>query len=79
MKKIETELRALWKDVHTEQEPQRHMPPHTSEDIEEFLDAGEWGLALEHICDWAAATKKTKAVAMMIKAVSAVFISLPVV
>ena len=52
--KIEKKLRELFKIVRTSDAPY----PHLAEDIEEFLDAGEWQLALEHIVDWAEADKK---------------------
>lgn len=48
------ELRKLWKKVRG-----KHAPhPKMAEDIEELLNAEEWGLALEHILDWAAHEKK---------------------
>lgn len=52
--RIEKQLRSLWKTVRSKNAPY----PHAAEDIEEFLNAGEWGLALEQILDWAAAEKK---------------------
>jgi hypothetical protein len=53
---FEKELRGLWKKIRTKNAPH----PNMAEDIEEFLDQQEWGLALEHILDWAAAEKKSK-------------------
>ncbi len=52
--KIEKQLRSLWKKVRSKNAPY----PHAAQDIEEFLKAGEWGLALEQILDWAAVEKK---------------------
>lgn len=52
--RIEKQLRNLWKKVRSKNTPY----PHAAEDIEEFLKAGEWELALEQILDWAAAEKK---------------------
>ena len=51
---IEKELRDLWKSIRGEVEPY----PNLTADIEEFLDVGEWELALEHILDWAKAEMK---------------------
>ncbi|MBY0429127.1 MAG: MafI family immunity protein [Alphaproteobacteria bacterium] len=53
-KKIEKELRDLWKSIRGEVEPY----PNLTADIEEFLDVGEWELALEHILDWSKAEMK---------------------
>jgi hypothetical protein len=51
---LEQQLRDLWKSVRS-----KHAPyPQLAEDIEEFLNAAEWDIALEHILDWAAAEKK---------------------
>ncbi len=52
--KIEERLRDLWKSVRSKKTPY----PDAVDDIEEFLAAEEWGLALEHILDWAATEKK---------------------
>ncbi|MDX1922532.1 MAG: hypothetical protein SFW65_05345 [Alphaproteobacteria bacterium] len=52
--KIEKQLRSLWKSIRSKNTPY----PDAVDDIEEFLAAEEWGLALEHILDWAAAEKK---------------------
>jgi len=39
---IEKELRDLWKTIRSKKEPF----PNLADDIEEFLSAGEWELAL---------------------------------
>lgn len=56
--KVEKELHALWKNVKTKHEPH----PHMHEDIDEFLNAGEWGLALEQIIDYAKVTHSHAAI-----------------
>lgn len=61
--KIEKKLRELWKAVRSSDAPY----PHMAEDIEEFLDAGEWQLAFEHIVDWAEADKKLSLLKPQIK------------
>jgi hypothetical protein len=55
---LEKQLRALWKKVKSKDAPH----PHMADDIEEFLDVGEWEIAFENILDWAAATKKLTAI-----------------
>lgn len=49
---IEKQLRALWKSIKTYDAPF----PNMAEDIEEFLNAHEWELALDQMLDWAQAT-----------------------
>lgn len=52
--KIEKQLRELLKQVRSKDEPF----PNITADIEEYLQAEEWELALGLILDWAEATHK---------------------
>lgn len=52
---FDKELRKIWKKIRGKNAPH----PHMAGDIEELLRAQEWGVALEHILDWAAFERKT--------------------
>lgn len=70
---IEKELRDLWKSIRGEEEPY----PNLTADIEEFLDVGEWELALEHILDWAKAEMKHTGAQAKAKHIRALMKQLP--
>ncbi len=72
--KIEKQLRDLWKKIRNKDAPL----PNVANDIEEFLSAGEWELALEHILDWAAAENKLPQAETQAKQIKAEMVRLSV-
>ncbi len=58
MSVMEKQLRELWYAVKSAAVKNVDAScPQREEDIEEFLDSGEWELALEHIVEWAQANR----------------------